>query len=233
MKVSPGCKNCYAEAMDKRVGGAHWGPGTERRTLSAAYWKQPILWNRRAWRAPTRPRVFCGSMCDVFEDHPTSARIRPNLWALIRSTPRLDWLLLTKRAENIGAFLPSDWGPGGYPNVWLGVSIESLEYSYRRSHLVSIPAAVRFISYEPALGPLDEMRSLEGIDWVIYGGESGAGRRPDDPQWALDMWTRCSGEGVAFFMKQSSAASPGMLSPLLHPQVVFTREFPDPLSRIR
>jgi protein gp37 len=111
--------------------------------------------------------------------------------------------LLTKRAEGIQPNLPAGW-PKGFEHVWLGVSIENNDYAYRADHLRAVPATVRFVSYEPALGPLDKL-DLTGIDWVIVGGESGAGYRLMDHQWARDMRARCEAAGAACFFKQSSA----------------------------
>ncbi len=207
-KVSTGCKNCYAETLTKnRMGLDLWGPKAGRQVTTDANWRKPLKWNREAEAAGERPRVFCGSLCDVFEDHPTATEARPRLWDLIRSTPSLDWLLLTKRAESISQLLPADWAQG-YPNVWLGVSIETMGESFRGEMLASISASVRFISYEPALGPLE--MPLYGIDWVIYGGESGPGYRPDEEVWSSRMWDRCQMAGVAFWMKQRSGPRPGM-----------------------
>jgi protein gp37 len=145
-------------------------------------------------------------MCDVFEDHPTIDREREKLWPLIRQTPALDWLLLTKRADRIAACLPDDWC-WGYPNAWLGVTVENADYTWRADLLREIPAAVRFVSYEPALGPLD--LDLTDIDWLIYGGESGPKHRQDNPAWARSMRDQCAAAGTAFFFKQSSALRPG------------------------
>ncbi len=207
-KVSPGCKNCYAETMAKnRMGLNLWGPKAERRVTKTAYWRRPLMWNRKAKQAGVRPRVFCGSMCDVFEKHPTTYATLPALWDLIRATPALDWLMLTKRPENLEECLPLDWGEG-YPNVWLGVSVESMEYVWRAEVLKEFPAVVSFISYEPALDALPI--NLHGIDWVIYGGESGPGHRRDDVEWARGIRDNCRSHGVAFFMKQRSGARPGM-----------------------
>ena len=146
-------------------------------------------------------------MCDVFEDHPDVAQEREKLWPLIRATPNLDWLLLTKRPENILAALPPDWGDG-YPTVWLGTSIEDMRVAYRSDELVKVPAVVRFISYEPALGPLDDL-DLSGIDFLIYGGESGLQFRPDNLDWARTMRKKCRAAGIAFFFKQRSGRKSG------------------------
>ena len=162
---------------------------------------------RRSLDELRRPRVFCASLADVFEDHWALEFNRPKLWELVRGTPDLDWLMLTKRPENIRDMLPPDWGQG-LENVWLGVSIEDMRVAERADHLRAVPAAVRFISYEPALGPLDDL-DLTGIDWVIYGGESGPGWRPANPDWARAMRDKCARENVVFFHKQSSGPRPG------------------------
>jgi protein gp37 len=165
--------------------------------------------------------VFVGSMMDWAEHHPDAAELRPVMWRTIREYPDLVFQLLTKRAENIAGLLPADWGDG-YDNVWLGTSIENNDYVDRADHLRRIPARVHFISYEPALGPLDRL-DLAGIEWVIYGGESGPGYRPEDKQWARDMRDRCRSADVAFFHKQSAAPRTEM-GIELDGQIV--REFP-------
>jgi protein gp37 len=202
-KVSPGCKNCYADTLSARYGQSVWGPGNPRRVFGEKHWAEPLKWEREARKEGRRHRVFCSSMCDNFEDHPTITAERAKLWPLIRATPHLDWQLLTKRPERILNGLPADWGKDGYPNVWLGTSIENNDYVGRADSLACVPAAVHFVSYEPALGPLDRL-DLDGIEWVIYGGESGPGWRPEDKQWARDMRRRCDEAGVAFFHKQSA-----------------------------
>jgi protein gp37 len=202
-KVSPGCAHCYAETLTKnRMGLQLWGPTAPRQVTAAANWRKPIGWNREAQESGKRSMVFCGSLMDWAEDHPTAIATLQRLWQLIRVTPWLDWQLLTKRAERIAESLPADWGEG-YPNVWLGVSIENMDYAHRAATLAKIRAAVRFISYEPALGPLGAM-SLDGIDWLICGGESGPGYRPMPMEWSREMRDKCRAAGVAYFHKQSS-----------------------------
>lgn len=200
-RVSEGCRNCYAERLTReRMGLARLWKGTRQVTI-ASNWKKPIAWNRKARSEGKRSKVFCASLCDVFEDHPTAGATRPRLWDLIRMSRELDWQLLTKRPENIARFLPPDWGEG-WPHVWLGTSIESNDVVERADYLRQIPAIVRFVSYEPALGPLDRL-NLEGIDWVIYGGESGPGFRGHEVAWARTMHRMCAAAGAAFFYKQS------------------------------
>lgn len=203
-KVSAGCKNCYAEALTKnRMGLSLWGPSAStERQVTKSPWQSVVKWNRDALIAGHRRRVFCASLCDIFEDHPTANLTRPRLWDLIRKCDGLDWQLLTKRPERIAENLPTDWGHG-WGHVWLGTSVEDMRVAHRVDHLRAIPATVRFISYEPAIGPLNDL-NIDGIDWVIYGGESGPGHRLEDKQWARDMHSKCSDAGIAFFHKQSS-----------------------------
>ena len=202
VKVSAGCTNCYAERLTRdRMGLSLWGPNGKRQVTKEP-WKNVRRWNKAAARDGVRRRLFCASLCDVFEDHPTANQTRPALWDLIRECKSLDWQLLTKRPERIAENLPSDWGSEGWPHVWLGTSIEDMRVADRADDLRDLPAVVRFISYEPAIGPLDDL-SLEGIDWVIYGGESGPGYRQEDKNWARVMHRKCAAAGAAFFHKQS------------------------------
>lgn len=201
-KVSPGCDHCYAEAITLRFKLANWGPGAERTRQSDKYWQQPFRWNKAAEKAGDRRRVFCGSMIDVFDNAaPVSERYR--LWHVIRTTPMLDWQLLTKRPENIERMLPMDWGDG-YPNVWLGISAEDQErYDHRWPILACMPAVVRFVSYEPALGPVGVMNgSGKYPDWVICGGESGPKARPMAAVWAQLVADECRQYSIPFFFKQ-------------------------------
>lgn len=153
MKVSQGCAHCYAEALAGRFKLAEWGPTGVRRRTSEANWRAPLVWNRAAAAAGVRRRVFCASMADVFEEHPAVAAWRANLWSLIEVTPALDWLLLTKRPQNVMGMIPAMWRHGLPENIWLGASIEDEESKEERiPHLLRIPANVRFLSCEPLLG---------------------------------------------------------------------------------
>jgi protein gp37 len=205
--VSPGCDHCYAETlMDSRYHKVEWGPHGERKRTSDANWRQPIKWNVAAGQFKKehghRPRVFCASLADVFDNKvPTSWR--NDLFALIRQCRRLDWLLLTKRPQNILKMLPKDWGGDGYHNVWLGVTAENQIYFDQRWRILQrIPAVVRFISYEPALGPLSLSQYGHLPDWLISGGESGGGARPLKPRWIRNIIRECRDRGVAAFHKQ-------------------------------
>jgi len=158
-KVSPGCDHCYAETFDRRVHGVgkgHWGPSSPRRVFGENHWAEPLKWQKRAEVLGVRERVFCASMADVFDDFDGHLSVERNkLWLLIKATPNLDWLLLTKRPHNICRMLPKDWGQG-YPNVWLGTTVEDQHWAdIRVPVLLDVPARVRFLSVEPMIGPVD------------------------------------------------------------------------------
>ncbi len=139
-------------------------------------------------------------MCD-WADKNSPPGQRKKLWEVVRCTPDLDWLLLTKRAPNISKFLPHDWG-SGYENVWLGVTVENRSHGQPRiEYLRGIPAKVRFLSVEPLLEDLGEI-DLAGIHWVIVGGESGPLARPMMAEWMENICRQCEKAGVAFFFKQ-------------------------------
>lgn len=217
-KVSPGCDHCYAEAMmDHRYGRVQWGPHGARKRTSLANWRKPLQWARRA--NGRRERVFCASLADVF-DNQVPPEWRADLFALIHATPELDWLLLTKRSENIRKMLPEGWGEG-WANVWLGTTCEDQpNYDRRWPVLRATPARVRFISYEPAIGRLTLPTEGPHPDWIICGGESGAGARFMRPDWARDLMNDCRQIGIAFFMKQMTGKKP-------IPHELMVREFPN------
>lgn len=221
-KVSAACDNCYAEAWDHRFGGERWGAKAPRTRTKT--WGNPIKWNRQAEGASERPRVFCASLADVFDNHKSILPAwREELWTLIEQTPNLDWLLLTKRPQNIQKFCP--WTYGTFPeNVWIGTTVEDqVTASQRIWHLCQTPCRVRFLSCEPLRGNLiiDQTTTpyaegwnaltgkLEGgggythaIDWVITGGESGPQHRPVDPDWFRSLRDQCAAAGVPFLFKQ-------------------------------
>ena len=188
LRVSEECTNCYAEGIAAHYGYKVWGPSanTERRTFGEKYWNQPLAWNRKAEKMGHRASVFCSSMADVYEDHPTVARERAKLWPLIAETPWLNWLLLTKRPENILKMSP--W-TGIWPdNVWIGTSVGLQKRAEERVPLLlEVPAVVRFLSCEPLLGPVDLMPWIHRLDWIISGGESGTKARPFHLEWARSL----------------------------------------------
>lgn len=214
-KVSEGCRHCYAETLSNRWGHDIWGPPatTSRRMMSDSYWQKPLAWNGAAEAAGRRARVFCASMADVFEEHPDADAPRARLWELIEATPWLDWLLLTKRPENIDNMLPGRWLAAIPPNVWLGTSVEDQATAERRiRELLAVPAAVRFVSCEPLIGPINMIPYLFGdalgndftpsLDWVIVGGESGPGARPMEAAWAKSIVDTCEASSTPVFLKQ-------------------------------
>jgi protein gp37 len=207
-KVSPACLHCYAESWAKRVGQKVWGPRSPRRFFTDAHWLEPLRWDAQAAASRVRRRVFCASMADVFESRPELAREREKLWGLIDLTPNLDWLLLTKRPQNILRFAP--WASEWPNNVWLGTTVENQYWAeIRLPLLLQIPARLRFLSCEPLLGPLNlakwisrPPKRLHPIDWVIAGGESGPKARAMLPSWALDLRDQCDDAGIPFHFKQ-------------------------------
>jgi protein gp37 len=172
------------------------------------------------WMAVARPTDFHGN--PVEPDRQPNPDVRPltmddvrsRLFALIDATPNLDWLLLTKRPERVLHWLPPHWRTAGFPrNVWLGTSVENQQAADERiPHLLRVPAAVRFLSMEPLLGPVDLRRFLPNlhtgfprgprVGWGIVGGESGHGARPMHPRWARSLRDQCQAAGVPFFFKQ-------------------------------
>jgi protein gp37 len=216
-KVSDGCLKCYAEAdRDHRFHQVEWGPHGERKRTTPGYWRMPRKWNADAARFERehgrRHRVFCASLADVF-DNKVPASWRADLFEVIRDTPQLDWFLLSKRPQNMRKMLPPDWGTG-YPNVWLGATTESAKYYQQRwPILASIPAAIRFVSYEPAVGPLGPLDLGHVLpNWVICGGESGHDARSMQLVWVRQARDECRRYGVSFFMKQfgSNSGIPGV-----------------------
>jgi protein gp37 len=213
MKVSPGCANCYAETLTtNRMGLKVWGPAktTERQAVKNVYG------NLRKWNRETKngapsvqgegmPHlVFVGSLMDWAEDHPMLDAIRRRMWHEIRMHEYLHFQMLTKRPERIPDLLPPFWDEIK-GRVWLGTSVEDMKVAERADHLRQMhgDCAITFISYEPALGPLDDL-DMSGIDWLIFGGESGPGFRAADLNWARTMRERAAREGWVFFFKQSS-----------------------------
>jgi len=247
-RISPACDHCYAEQTTSRFGVVKWGVGQPRVRTSPTYWRKPLQWNaqpfyscaRCGWRGiasgpqaacgqcpepclrPARRRVFCASLADVF-DGEVDPQWRADLFHLIRSTPNLDWLLLTKRIGNAADMIQEAMSrlqePGcmwPMPNVWLGATVVTQAEADRDiPKLLAVPAAVRFLSIEPMLGPIsfegmfanpvrlnDGSNALEALDWVICGGESGKHARPTHRDWVRSLRDQCKQVGVPFLFKQ-------------------------------
>lgn len=233
-KVSEACNFCYAEEQNnfRKWNGGVWGPGTKRKVMSDHYWKQPLIWEQKAKLTGKTVKVFCSSLADVFDSESPPGQ-RERLFELIKATPHLFWLLLTKRPHLISRMLPPDWGPDGYPNVALGTTIEMQKYArIRLDYLFANRAPVYFVSAEPLLEEIDLTRvdlrgpgstgpvvygnylsgrktgllSLPGrVSWLICGGESGGSARPFDVAWARSLRHQCRVSRSAFFMKQLGA----------------------------
>lgn len=233
--ISPGCKHCYAEEYVGRVSQAKqiantWGVGPRVRT-GQKNWNQPKKWDLVAKAAGERHRVFCASLSDVFEQRAELAPWRTDLFALIRQTPHLDWLLLTKRPASIMPFVENavqharhgtyavprndeplaawleDWLVGNAPhNVWLGTTVEDQRRADERiPKLLAAPARVHFLSCEPLLERVTLPVDTDEIDWLIVGGESGGLARPFALEWARYLVKQCRERGIAPFVKQLGA----------------------------
>lgn len=208
--VSEACRNCYAKRETARF---KMTPcfNTYRKVTSVSYWRRPLAWNRASDpEAPTL--VFCGSLCDVFEARADLEAPRRMLGTLIEQTPRLLWLLLTKRPENAESMRREMWGLYiDWPeNVWLGCTAENQEMWDRRiPDLLSVPAAGHFVSCEPLLGHIDISdfrKHAPPLDWVIAGGESGPGARETTHFWFENLCDSCRLWRIPFFFKQYGAA---------------------------
>ncbi len=201
-KVSEGCTHCYAESFAKRTGHQVWGNDASRRYFGDKHWSEPVKWNAAAEKLGVMHRVFCGSMCDILEDRPGLEDPRATAFDLAEALPNLLWLFLTKRPENLRAFLPTRWaGNGRWPrNVMCGVTIENQLALIKRIPFIrdfqrEFVGASMFASCEPLLSGLDWEESntnhLNFFDWVIGGGESGHGARPMHPDWIRKLRDDC------------------------------------------
>ncbi len=230
----PACTNCYALRDSKRFGLDIFGANRPRRFFGPDHWREPLKWDRLAAREGRMHRVFCNSMGDVFEDYRMLAGSedagleywRQRLWDLIRATPHLFYLILTKHPENIERMLPASLAPA--PNIALGITAANQEWAERRLPILfQVAATLYFTSVEPQLGAVDLTRlampgnavlnGLTGtltdadgmvhqggpsVGWVIAGGESGSRARPTHPEWPRDLRRQCGRHGVPFFYKQ-------------------------------
>jgi protein gp37 len=191
-KISPGCKHCYAERMARRLqamGQPNYVNGF-RLTVHEHMLEQPL-----SWKKPQM--VFVNSMSDLFHEDVPPEFIQ-EVFDVMRRASWHTFQVLTKRSNRLLQLNPQIGWPS---NLWMGVSVENREYTYRIEHLRQTNACVKFLSLEPLLGPLPAL-NLGGIDWVIVGGESGPGARPMAEEWVLDIRDQCVASGVPFFFKQ-------------------------------
>jgi protein gp37 len=226
LKVSPGCDNCYALSLSKRLGMSIWGPAkTTSRDYKLGVWKEVVKWNRQAGQEGVRRRVFAQSMSDLFEDHPQVIPWREKALALMVECTALDWLVLTKRPQNVAEMVPLSWREKGWPaNVWIGTSVEDQKRADERiPYLLDIPAPVHFLSIEPLLEEIhmdhwlptyefqrtfhgwtsdQPIKIRAGVDWIIIGGESGKKARPFHAEWAEQLAEAAEMASVPVFVKQ-------------------------------
>ena len=199
-KVGPGCAHCYAETFAERFRGVKGHPFEQgfdlkmwpERLSMPLHWKEPRM-------------IFVNSMSDLFHKSVPDKFIAQVFDAMLQAKQHI-FQLLTKRSERMMDWTQKTFGETSLPpHIWLGVSVENQDYVGRIKHLQQTPAKVRFLSVEPLLGPVDLSDYLEGIHWVIVGGESGPGARPMDPAWPRDIRRQCAKRKVAFFFKQWGA----------------------------
>jgi protein gp37 len=192
VKVSQGCKHCYAERMAKRL---HAMGAPRYRNGFKVTLQEDLIDLPRKWHQPRL--VFVNSMSDLFQTGVPLAFIE-RVFATMADCPQHTFQILTKRSERLLELAPHLSWP---ENVWMGVSVENAKSIERIEDLARVPAALRFLSCEPLLGPLDHL-PLEGIHWVIVGGESGPGARAMNPEWVESILHQCRDAEVAFFFKQ-------------------------------
>lgn len=209
-RISAACDNCYAASMSHRRGWARFEAGAPRKRTTAAYWRQPLLWNKKAAAAGKRAKVFGPSLADPFDAEVDDAW-RTDYLGVIEATPWLDYILLTKRPQVAAKFFAGRKVPD---NLWPGITTEDQKMLDLRAPIIcSIPAKVHVMSAEPLLGELDARKYLgtgdRSLSWVITGGESGPKARPSHPDWFRSMRDQCSSAGVPFFFKQWGEWTPG------------------------
>jgi protein gp37 len=214
-RISAACDNCYAAAMSRRRGWAEFEAGAPRHRTTDAYWRQPLLWNRKAEAREKRARVFGPSLADPFDAEVPDGWRRDYL-EVIERTPWLDWILLTKRPQVAAKFFAHRKPPD---NLWPGITAETQPMlELRAPTILSIRAKVHVLSAEPLLGPLDLSCFLgapagdetgsahggvsRGDRWIVAGGESGPKARPSHPDWFRGLREQCAQSGVPFFFKQ-------------------------------
>ena len=204
--MSAACDWCYAESWGRRTGKVPKWNGPRYRAAKST-WDAPFSWNRKAAKDGKRYRVFTLSLGDFF-DNQVPEDWRTDAWDVVRECRNLDWLILTKRPQNMPGMMPADWGRRGWKHVWLGTTVENMAEAHRRiPHLVAVPARVHWLSCEPLLEPLNLRPWLANsrghIRWVVVGGETGGPKnRPTDPEWMRDVLQQCRETRSKFFLKQ-------------------------------
>ena len=203
--MSAGCTNCYAMQMAYRLDamGVEKYKGLTRKSGKRRIWNGTIREDHasldipKKWKKPRK--IFVNSMSDLFHPDVSETFIK-SVWEVMASTPQHHYQILTKRPDRMAQLIPTIQ-PEPLQNVWLGTSVEDAEVVDRISHLKEVPAAIRFISFEPLIGSVGEI-DLRGIDWAIVGGESGPRARPIQEIWIDEIHEKCNLSGTAFFFKQ-------------------------------
>ncbi|MBL8484822.1 MAG: phage Gp37/Gp68 family protein [Rhodocyclaceae bacterium] len=206
VKVSQGCKHCYAERMAKRL---HFMGAARYANMFKPTLHEDLLDLPKKWKKPRL--IFVNSMSDLFQNAVPDGFIE-HVFQTMRDCPQHTFQILTKRSDRLRQLGASLHWPS---NVWMGVSVEDEQVSARIADLVAVPAKIRFLSCEPLIGPLDHLQ-LAGIHWVIVGGESGPGARPMDPRWVESIQTQCQRAHIPFFFKQWGGVRKDMTGRELH-----------------
>jgi protein gp37 len=202
--LSPGCTNCYAQRLAARLQamGSQKYEGITRKSGRRHVWTGRVNVDKSAFDTPLRwrrpLRIFVNSMSDLFQDE-VPTEVISSIWLVMKKAHWHTFQILTKRPERMRDVLSQF--EDQLLNVWLGTSVESAAYLHRVDVLRSVPAHIRFVSFEPLLGPVAPV-NLTGIHWVVVGGESGPGARPLESQWIEGIHNDCQRQGVAFFFKQ-------------------------------
>lgn len=203
--VSAGCTNCYAIEMARRLDAMGLGKyqGLTRRSGKRTVWRGIVREDRAALDIPLRwkrsKKIFVNSMSDLFHEHVSNDFIK-QVWSVMKATPHHHYQILTKRPERMAEVVRSNIRDI-LPNVWLGTSIENADVVSRADALRIVPATIRFISFEPLIGPVGKI-NLSGIHWAIVGGESGHSARPIKEAWIDEIYDRCAVHRTVFFFKQ-------------------------------
>ena len=203
--VSAGCTNCYAMEMAKRLEAMRVDKyaGLTRRSGNRTIWNGVVKEDRTALDIPRKwkkaRKIFVNSMSDLFHEQVSDEFIL-SVWQVMRETPRHSYQILTKRPDRMASLIASKI-PEVLPNVWLGTSVEDADAATRIDHLRAVPAAIRFISFEPLIGAVGEI-DLRDIHWAIVGGESGKSARPIKEDWIDEIYDQCASNKTTFFFKQ-------------------------------
>lgn len=230
-KTSPGCDNCYALRLAgrlKKMGSAKYQTDGNPKTSGPGFGvtlHKNVLHQPYSWKKPAQ--VFVNSMSDMFHPDVPESFIQQTI-QVIADTPQHIYQVLTKRSQRLRDLADKlDWPT----NLWMGVSVENNRYTFRVNHLLSTPAHIKFVSAEPLLGPIPDL-PLEGVDWLIVGGESGPGHRYCDPKWVRELRDNATDSGVPFFFKQwggkTSKTGGRTLDGVIHDG--YPTETPDPTT---